>query len=98
MGLYPCVDTSSWVERLVGAGVKDIQLRIKVSHQPDGKRSHTCMLASCDAKFVVPVVMHRQNKPMEDIDAEVRRAQDACTRCGARLWVNDYWELAVKHR
>jgi hypothetical protein len=30
MGLYACVDSVEWVERLAKLGVKDIQLRIKV--------------------------------------------------------------------
>lgn len=29
MGLYPCVDSSEWVTKLLRLGVKDIQLRIK---------------------------------------------------------------------
>jgi len=31
------------------------------------------------------------------IDAEVGRAQASCLKWNARLWVNDYWQCAVKH-
>ncbi len=66
MGLYACVDSAEWVDRLLGHGVKDIQLRIK-------------------------------DKPMAAIDADVGQAARACRAAGGRLWVNDYWALAVKH-
>lgn len=32
------------------------------------------------------------------LDREVERASEACRRAGGRLWVNDHWALAVKHR
>ncbi|WP_374963109.1 bifunctional hydroxymethylpyrimidine kinase/phosphomethylpyrimidine kinase [Spongiibacter tropicus] len=35
LGLYPVVDSSEWVERLLKSGVKTIQLRIKDPHQPN---------------------------------------------------------------
>ena len=35
LGLYPVVPSSLWVERLLKAGVKTIQLRIKDTNQPD---------------------------------------------------------------
>lgn len=64
IGLYPCVDTAEWVERLAAAGVTTIQLRNKTL----------------------------QGAALEhEIDAAVAGA----TRHGARLFVNDHWELAI---
>ncbi len=66
IGLYACVDSAAWVQRLLDLGVKDIQLRIK-------------------------------DTPAAQLDKEVQQAADACRRAQARLWVNDYWDLALKH-
>lgn len=33
----------------------------------------------------------------EALDAEVEAAAEACRAAGGRLWVNDFWESAVKH-
>ena len=67
IGLYACVDTAEWVQRLLDLGVRDIQLRIK-------------------------------EKSVEKLDAEIATAAAACRQVGGRLWVNDYWELALKHQ
>lgn len=67
LGLYPVVDTLSWIERLLNAGVTTIQLRIK--DQPDIE--------------------------VEDI---IQQAIELGKRFNARLFINDYWRLAVKHQ
>jgi thiamine monophosphate synthase len=38
-----------------------------------------------------------KDTPLAEIDAEVGRAAEACRQGKGRLWVNDYWALAVKH-
>lgn len=38
-----------------------------------------------------------KDRPMAETDAEVGAAAEACRQAGGRLWVNDYWALAVKH-
>lgn len=35
LGLYPVVDSADWVERVLAAGVRTVQLRIKHPQQPD---------------------------------------------------------------
>jgi len=35
LGLYPVVDSADWVERVLAAGVRTVQLRIKNPQQPD---------------------------------------------------------------
>ena len=66
LGLYPVVDSVDWIERLLGAGVRTLQLRIK--DQPD-----------------------------EAAEAAVAQAIALGKRYDARLFINDYWRLAIKH-
>lgn len=67
LGLYPVVDTVEWIERLLGAGVRTIQLRIKDKHD-------------------------------DDVEADIVAAIKLSQRHEARLFINDYWRLAIKHR
>lgn len=66
LGLYPVVDSVEWIERLLDAGVRTIQLRIK----------------DC------------QNHEVEEA---VRDAIALGKRYRARLFINDYWRLAIKY-
>ncbi len=66
LGLYPVVDSVEWIERLLGEGVKTIQLRIK-------------------------------DKREADVEADVIAAIALGERYNARLFINDYWRLAIKH-
>lgn len=67
LGLYPVVDSVEWVSRLLEAGVRTIQLRIKDKHD-------------------------------EDVEADIVAAIKLGQQYEARLFINDYWKLAVKHR
>ncbi|WHP31136.1 thiamine phosphate synthase [Trabulsiella odontotermitis] len=67
LGLYPVVDSVEWIERLLEAGVRTIQLRIK-------------------------------DRPDDDVEADVIRAIQLGRRYRARLFINDYWRLAIKHQ
>lgn len=67
LGLYPVVDTVEWIARLLDAGVKTLQLRVK--DLPDEQAE--------------PVII--------DAIALGKKYQ-------ARLFINDYWRLAVKHQ
>ncbi|EOI3505473.1 thiamine phosphate synthase [Cronobacter dublinensis] len=66
-GLYPVVDSVEWIARLLEAGVRTLQLRIK-------------------------------DKTDADVEADVRAAIDLGKRYHARLFINDYWRLAIKHQ
>lgn len=66
LGLYPVVDSVVWIERLLGAGVRTLQLRIK-------------------------------DKRDDEVEADVITAIDLGRRYQARLFINDYWRLAIKH-
>ncbi len=67
LGLYPVVDSVEWIARLLEAGVRTLQLRIK------DKREH---------------------EVEDDIAAVIALGR----RYNARLFINDYWRLAIKHR
>ncbi|RRZ86605.1 thiamine phosphate synthase [Erwinia sp. 198] len=66
LGLYPVVDSVIWIERLLTAGVRTIQLRIK--DQPEAAME-------------------------QDIAAAIKLGK----RYQARLFINDYWRLAIQH-
>ncbi len=67
LGLYPVVDSVEWVRRLLEAGVKTLQIRIK--NLPD---------AEVEPAIIEAIKLGRQHE--------------------ARLFINDYWRLAVKHQ
>ncbi len=67
LGLYPVVDSVQWIERLLDAGVRTLQLRIK----------------------------DRRDK---EVEADVVAAIALGRRYNARLFINDYWRLAIKHQ
>lgn len=46
---------------------------------------------------VKDIQLRVKDRPAAEIDAEVAAAAEACRGAGGRLWVNDYWALAVKH-
>jgi hydroxymethylpyrimidine kinase/phosphomethylpyrimidine kinase/thiamine-phosphate diphosphorylase len=65
-GLYPVVDSSKWVEKLLPQGVKCIQLRIK-------------------------------NAPKKYLKEEIKRSVSLAQQHKATLFINDYWELAIRY-
>lgn len=67
LGLYPVVDSMEWIARLLDAGIRTLQLRIK-------------------------------NKRDEEVEADVMAAIALARRYNARLFINDYWRLAIKHQ
>jgi len=66
LGLYPVVDRVAWIERLLAAGVRTIQLRIK-------------------------------DLPEEAVEEDIAAAVALGKRYRARLFINDYWRLAIKY-
>jgi hydroxymethylpyrimidine kinase/phosphomethylpyrimidine kinase/thiamine-phosphate diphosphorylase len=65
LGLYPIVDRSHWLEKLLPLGVKTIQLRIK----------------------------DLQGSQLEE---EIKQAVVLAKKYSATLFINDYWELAIR--
>ncbi|RWR02530.1 thiamine-phosphate pyrophosphorylase [[Pantoea] beijingensis] len=66
LGLYPVVDSVEWIARLLDAGVRTIQLRIK-------------------------------DLPESEAEPAVAEAVALGKRYQARLFINDYWRLAIKY-
>lgn len=66
IGLYPIVDSITWLKKLLPLGVKTIQLRIK-------------------------------NKTGNELEQEIAAAVLLAKEYHAQLFINDYWELAVRY-
>jgi hydroxymethylpyrimidine kinase/phosphomethylpyrimidine kinase/thiamine-phosphate diphosphorylase len=66
LGLYPVVDSVSWLEKLLPLGVRTIQLRIKDPQTPG-------------------------------LEEEIRSGIALARKHDARLFINDHWELAIRH-
>ncbi|KNC05394.1 thiamine-phosphate pyrophosphorylase [Pantoea sp. RIT-PI-b] len=66
LGLYPVVDSVEWIARLLEAGVRTLQLRIK----------------DCED---------------HEVEDAVREAIVLGKQYRARLFINDYWRLAIKY-
>lgn len=66
LGLYPVVDSVEWITRLLEAGVRTLQLRIK-------------------------------DRRDEEVEADVIAAIKLGQQFNARLFINDYWRLAIRH-
>lgn len=67
LGLYPVVDSVEWIERLLSAGVRTIQLRIK-------------------------------DRSSIDVEPAIVAAVALSKKYAARLFINDYWQLAIDHQ
>lgn len=67
LGLYPVVDSTAWIARLLDAGVRTIQLRIK-------------------------------DRQEHEVEETVRTAIALGKQYRARLFINDYWRLAIQYQ
>lgn len=67
LGLYPVVDSVEWIELLLSAGVRTIQLRIK-------------------------------DRSSIDVEPAIVAAITLGKKYAARLFINDYWQLAIEHQ
>ncbi|MDC8832019.1 thiamine phosphate synthase [Alteromonas gilva] len=65
LGIYPVVDSLSWLERLLPLGFAIIQLRIKT--------------------------------PGADLATQIQRAVALASSYKTRLFINDYWQLAIEY-
>ena len=66
LGLYPVVDSSEWLKKLLPLGVSTIQLRSK-------------------------------DKNIAEVEEEIKASVAIAESYKARLFINDYWLLAIKH-
>lgn len=66
LGLYPVVDSITWLKRLLPLGLEIIQLRVK-------------------------------NKSAAELESIIKAAVDLSQHYQTRLFINDYWQLAIKY-
>lgn len=67
MGVYAVVDSAAWVGRVLAAGIRTVQLRIKDPAEPT-------LAVQIQAAIAI-----------------------ACQTPGAQLFINDHWQLALRH-
>jgi len=67
LGLYPVVDSLTWIKRMLDIGVTTLQLRIKNLEHSHREKIITCAIM-------------------------------IAKRYKVRLFINDYWQLAIKHQ
>ncbi|PNL92710.1 thiamine phosphate synthase [Aggregatibacter aphrophilus] len=67
LGLYVIVDSYEWIERLIHAGVKTLQIRIK-------------------------------DRSAEQAEEEIARCIALAKQHQVRLFVDDFWQLAIKYQ
>ena len=67
LGLYVIVDSYEWIERLIHAGVKTLQIRIK-------------------------------DRSPEQAEEEIARCIALAKQHKVRLFVDDFWQLAIKYQ
>lgn len=65
LGLYPVVDSLTWLARLLPLGLEIIQLRLK-------------------------------NLEQDQLEQQIKQAVALCQGTNTRLFINDYWQLAIK--
>jgi len=82
-GFYPIVDNVQWLERLLPLGVKTIQLRIKDPNLTD-LESRSCLADGTSAL-------------QRTLESEIIKAIQLAKQYDCRLFINDYWQLAIKH-
>lgn len=97
MGLYAIVDSAEWVERMLAAGVRTLQLRIKTGTPTIGNTSpHASPEHPLKPMIGTPIgkADKLRNGPLA---AELARSIAAARRAQAQLFVNDHWQLALEH-
>jgi hydroxymethylpyrimidine kinase/phosphomethylpyrimidine kinase/thiamine-phosphate diphosphorylase len=103
MGLYAVVDSAAWVERVLAAGVRTVQLRIKEGpRDPLGREVQRCVQAARQAQAQLFINDHWQlaiehgaygvHLGQEDL---LTADMDAIRKAGLRIGLSthSYWEV-----
>ena len=99
LGLYAVVDSAAWVQRVLDAGIRTVQLRIKKAPAPvTSPRAGTAgsqQLGMHPAgEFLAP------GGDPSVTDAALREEVRASIRCAravnAQLFINDHWQMAIE--
>jgi hydroxymethylpyrimidine kinase/phosphomethylpyrimidine kinase/thiamine-phosphate diphosphorylase len=103
LGIYPIVDSSNWVGKLIDEGINTIQLRVKNKTEPVVKREITASIQQCTENIAFFVNDYWQlaiesgaygvHLGQEDLhDASIEKIAKAGLRLGVST--HSYWELA----
>lgn len=100
LGVYPVVSDLTMLESLLSAGVKTLQLRIKT----DISQLTTAAPAESDlGKLVLSRCESGKSKSDEpkligsELEAQIQTAIALGKHFNAQLFINDHWQLAIKH-
>jgi thiamine-phosphate diphosphorylase len=103
LGLYAIVDTADWIERVLAAGVKTVQLRIKDANQPNLREEIRRSVAAARAANAQLFINDHWRIAIEEGAYGVHLGQedlaiadlDAIARAGLRLGLSThaYWEV-----
>ena len=103
MGLYAVVDSAAWVRRVLGAGVRTVQLRIKDAAAPSLRDEISQSVAAARAVQAQLFINDHWRIALEEnaygvhlgqedlIDADLQRLADAGLRLG--ISTHAYWEV-----
>ena len=107
LGLYAVVDSAAWVARVVAAGVRTVQLRIKMA--PTLVASRTALAHTLVASLTAlppegtlapwdgPTPLDAEGAEHRAmVRAQIRQSIHAATAAGAQLFINDHWQLAIE--
>uniref|UniRef100_UPI001F0A9A4F thiamine phosphate synthase n=1 Tax=Polaromonas sp. AER18D-145 TaxID=1977060 RepID=UPI001F0A9A4F len=96
LGLYAVVDSAAWVARVVAAGVRTVQLRIKMT--PTLVASRTALPPEgALAPWGGPAPLDAEGEQHRaTVREEIRQSIRAATAAGAQLFINDHWQLAIE--
>ncbi len=103
LGIYPVVDSSEWIKKLITTGIKTIQLRIKDLTEEQRKAEIQKAIQCCDASIAffvndywreaVAFKAYGVHLGQEDLhDANLFEIENAGLRLGVST--HSYWELA----
>lgn len=104
LGIYPVVDSSDWVKKLVTEGVQTIQLRVKNCNEAETRQQIKAALACVESKpisffvndhweIAIEMGAYGVHLGQEDLhDANLQALADAGLRLG--ISTHSYWELA----
>ena len=103
LGLYAVVDSAAWVQRVLAAGVRTVQLRIKEASQPDLRAQVRASIAAAQAAGAQLFINDHWALAIEEGAYGVHLGQEdlecadlgAMARAGLRLGLSShsYWEV-----
>lgn len=99
LGLYPLVENSIWLETLLLTGITTVQLRIKNCNYSPVIASETKQSRMPEFPGLLPLhcAQSRNDDGVAELEEEIKRAVFLSKQYNVRLFINDYWDLAIKY-